>query len=175
ILVNNAGVGRAKAMLDLTEEDWDAVFAVNTKGLFFCLQSGAKSMIQQGTSGKIINLASIAGRIGRPPLTHYAASKAAVISITRSAALDLARYGITVNAMCPGIVATDLWRQLDADLTAMEGLPVGTAFQQRVAGIPLGRQQEPADVASLAAFLASSDADYVTGQAYNVCGGLVLS
>ncbi|MBI3965710.1 MAG: glucose 1-dehydrogenase [Chloroflexi bacterium] len=174
ILVNNAGVAQAEELLETTEAAWDRTFAVNTKGLFFCLQAAALHMRERRT-GKIVNLASMAGRVGVPILTAYAASKASVISITRSAALDLARYGINVNAVCPGIDDTEMWRKLDEDWAKLRGRQTGQVFAKQVQSIPLGRAETAEDVAGVVAFLCSPDADYVTGQAYNVCGGLVHS
>lgn len=173
VLFNNAGIAQVRKLLEITEEDWRRMFAVNVDALFFCLQAAARHMLAQG-HGKIINTASIAGRLGRGPMAHYAATKAAVISITRSAADALAPT-VTVNAMCPGIVDTDMWKQIDAEFAEQEGWAIGEAFTRRIAGIPLGRKEEPEDVAALAAFLAGPDSDYITGQAINVCGGMVMS
>ncbi|HEY8477339.1 MAG TPA: glucose 1-dehydrogenase [Chloroflexota bacterium] len=181
VLVNNAGTVQARRLLDITPEDWRRVFAVNVDGLFFCLQAAARQMVRQGippggtVAGKIVNMSSNAGRSGRPLMAHYAASKAAVISITQSAALALAPHKITVNAICPGVVDTPLWRELDRQWSAIEGWPEGEAWRRRISTIPLGRPETPEDVAGVAAFLASSDADYMTGQALNICGGLVFS
>ena len=173
IFVNNAGIVHVKPFLEITEEEWDRVFAVNVKGVLFGTQAAAREMIKQ-RSGRIINLASIAGKLGRPMLAAYAASKAAVISITRSAALVLAPYGITVNAICPGVVDTQMWEKIDAEMGAYEGKAKGEVMRGRIAEIPLGRVEKPEDVARVAAFLASDDSAYMTGQAINVCGGIVM-
>lgn len=179
VLVNNAGVVRVRPLLELTPEDWDFVNDVNARGLFFAVQAGARQMLQQAPlgagrpRGKIINVASIAGRIGRPMFVAYAASKAAAISITQSAALALAPQ-VTVNAICPGVVDTEMWRQIDREWTEVDQRPAGSAWQDRVRGIPLGRPETPDDLAGMAAFLASADSDYITGQSYHVDGGLVM-
>lgn len=177
----NAGIGEAKPLFEISEKDWDRMFAVNCRGVFFSLQAAARQMLRQdrfrpgGPRGKIITTASIAGRYGgRPMLLHYAATKAAVISITQSAALALAP-NVTVNAICPGIVETDLWRTLDEQWSRAEGWEQGEAWRQRIATIPMGRPETPDDVAGLAVFLASSDSDYMTGQSINIEGGLVMS
>ena len=174
VLVNNAGVVRSRPLLDVTEADWDRTFSVNARGLFFCLQAAAREMAGRG-GGSIINLASIAGRWGRPLLADYAASKAAVISITQSAALALAPRGVRVNAVCPGVVDTAMWAQIDREWGESVGARPGEVLAARVAGIPLGRIETPEDVAGLVAFLASDAAAYITGQAINVCGGLQLN
>jgi meso-butanediol dehydrogenase/(S,S)-butanediol dehydrogenase/diacetyl reductase len=179
VLVNNAGVVRVRPFLELTPEDWDFVNDVNARGLFFAVQAGARQMLQQAPPGagrprgKIINVASIAGRIGRPMFAAYAASKAAAISITQSAALALAPQ-LTVNAICPGVVDTEMWRQIDREWTEVDRRPTGSAWQDRIRGIPLGRPETPEDLAGMAAFLASADSDYITGQSYHVDGGLVM-
>jgi meso-butanediol dehydrogenase/(S,S)-butanediol dehydrogenase/diacetyl reductase len=180
VLVNNAGVMRVRPLLELTPEDWDFINDVNARGLFFALQAGARQMMRQPPMsagrprGKIINVASIAGRIGRPMFAAYAASKAAAISITQSAATALAP-DVTVNAICPGVVGTDMWRQIDREWTEIERRPLGSAWQDRIHGIPMGRPEEPEDLAGMALFLASVDSDYITGQSYHVDGGLVMN
>jgi meso-butanediol dehydrogenase / (S,S)-butanediol dehydrogenase / diacetyl reductase len=180
ILVNNAGVMRVRPLLELTPEDWDFVNDVNARGLFFALQAAARQMKRQTPlgegrpRGKIINTASIAGRIGRPMFAAYGASKAAAISITQSAALALAP-DVTVNAICPGVVDTEMWRQIDREWTQMEKRPSGSAWQARISGIPMGRPEAPEDLAGMAVFLASADSDYITGQSYHVDGGLVMN
>src|SRR5207342_103569 len=136
---------------------------------FFALQAGARHMVRQTPlsegrpRGKIINTASIAGRSGRPMFAAYAASKAAAISITQSAAAGLAP-DVTVNAICPGVVDTEMWRQIDREWTQVDRRPVGAAWQDRIRGIPMGRPETPEDVTGMAMFLASADSDYITGQ-----------
>jgi acetoin reductase-like protein len=180
ILVNNAGVIRVRPLLKLTPEDWDFIHDVNTRGLFFALQAGARQMLQQaslregGPRGKIINIASIAGRGGRPMLLAYAASKAAAINITQSAALELAP-NIIVNAICPGVVETDMWRLIDREWSEQDGRAPGSAWQDRIRGIPLKRHETPEDLIGMAVFLASAESDYITGQSYHVDGGLVTT
>lgn len=179
VLVNNAGVVRVRPLLELTPEDWDFVNDVNARGLFFALQAAARRMLEQAPvgagrpRGKIINVASIAGRNGRPMFAAYAASKAAAISVTQSAALALAPH-VTVNAICPGVVETDMWRQIDREWSDADKRPAGSAWQDRIRGIPLGRPETPEDLTGMAAFLASADSDYITGQSYHVDGGLVM-
>ncbi len=180
VLVNNAGVIRVRSLLDTTPADWDFIQAVNARGLFFALQAGARQMLTQSSiaegrpSGKIINIASIAGRNGRPMLSAYAASKAAVISITQAAAQEFAP-NLTVNAICPGAVGTDMWTQIDREWSALRQVPLGTVWQERVRGVPMKRAQTVADLTGMAVFLASAEADFITGQSYNVDGGLVMS
>ena len=180
ILANNAGVVRVERLLDVTEEHWDFIMNVNAKAVFFVLQAVARQMKDQppgpdGLRGRIINTASIAGRPGgRPMFVPYAASKAAVISMTHSAALALAP-DVTVNAVCPGAVETNMWEQIDAEWGELEGRQKGEVWQQRIAPIPLGRPERPEDVAGLFLFLAGPDGGYVTGQSFAVDGGLVMS
>jgi meso-butanediol dehydrogenase/(S,S)-butanediol dehydrogenase/diacetyl reductase len=180
VLVNNAGVVRVRPLLELTPQDWDFVNDVNARGLFFALQAGARQMVRQAPlgagrpRGKIVNIASIAGRGGRPMFAAYAASKAAAISITQSAAMGLAP-DVTVNAICPGVVDTEMWRTIDREWTQSDQRPAGAAWQDRIRGIPMGRPQTPDDLTGMAVFLASADSDYITGQAYNVDGGMLMS
>jgi meso-butanediol dehydrogenase/(S,S)-butanediol dehydrogenase/diacetyl reductase len=177
--VNNAGVVRVRPILELTPEDWDYVNDINARGFFFALQAAARQMLGQAPiapgrpRGKIINMASIAGRSGRPMFAAYAASKAAAISITQSAAGALAP-DITVNAICPGVVDTEMWRVIDRQWTEHDGRPVGSAWQDRISGIPMQRPQTPEDVVGMALFLASADSDYITGQSYHVDGGMAM-
>lgn len=180
VAFNNAGVGHNSGFLDVTEEQWERMFRVNSWGVFLCIQEEARQMIAQGTGGKIVNTASIAGRHGSAHQSHYSASKFAVIGVTQSAAKALATHGITVNAMNPGIIDTTMWRTTDGELAAILQAESGKEYrpgevtENVVANIPLGRVGTPADVAALAYFLASSDSDYITGQAINVCGGLIM-
>jgi len=174
VLVNNAGVTRRAYIMDLTEQDWDRIMRVNAKGVFFCLQRVAREMIPR-RSGTIINIASIAGK-GYPGTSNaiYAASKGSVISLTRTAALQLARHDINVNAICPGITVTALSEANVAVRARDEGLSVEEMTRRRNAVIPLGRANEPEDVAALAVFLASAGARNITGQSLNVDGGVIL-
>ncbi len=171
ILVNNAGVGKIIPFLETTAHDWDFMFDVNCKGLLWCSQAAARVMIAQGRGGKIINLASQAGRRGEALVLAYCASKACVISMNQSMALALAEHKINVNAIAPGIVDTPFWAEVDRQFARLMNLPEGEPKRRAVATIPLGRIEQPEDVAGVAAFLASSDADYITQQCINVDGG----
>jgi NAD(P)-dependent dehydrogenase (short-subunit alcohol dehydrogenase family) len=175
IIVNNAGVTRYAYIMDLTEADWDRIHRVNAKGVFFCLQHAAREMIRQG-GGRIINIASIAGR-GYPGTSNaaYAASKGAVIALTKTAAQQLARHNINVNAICPGVTRTELGARNSQMRAAERGVTVAQLQAEQEAGIPLGRANAPEDIAAMAVFLASPGARNITGQAYNVDGGLVPS
>jgi meso-butanediol dehydrogenase/(S,S)-butanediol dehydrogenase/diacetyl reductase len=181
VLFNNAGVIQGKPLLEITEADWDRILTVNLRAAFFVMQEVARRMIHQepiaGSElrGKLIQMASVAAyRGGFPIMGHYAASKAGVISITRTAAQALAPHKVTSNAVCPGAVDTAMWAQLDADWTASEGWERGEAWRRRTAMVPLGRPQIAGDVAGVVAFLAGPDSDFITGQAINVDGGVIL-
>ena len=176
ILVNNAGIGAVATLLDTDEATWDAMMNVNAKGVLLCSQAAARQMIEQGSGGRIINNASGAGKIApgkAVPLGAYAASKHAVVAVTKQMGLELAEHGILVNCVCAGIVDTPMWDLIDREIAAMQDLPVGSVKAQAVAGVPLGRIQQPEDVANVVAFLASEDASYMAGQTYNVSGGLL--
>ena len=175
VIVNNAGVTRGAYIMNLTEEDWDRMHRVNAKGVFFCLQRAAREMIPR-REGRIINIASIAGR-GFPGTSNaaYAASKGAVISLTRTAAQQLARHNLNVNAICPGVTMTEMVTRLVTQRAEKEGISVEEARAAAVKPIPLRRANDPADIAAMAVFLASPGARNVTGQCYNVDGGLVTS
>jgi len=174
VLVNNAGVTRRAYIMDLTEDDWDRIMRVNGKGAFFCLQRVAREMITQ-RSGVIVNIASIAGK-GYAGTSNaiYAASKGAVIAMTRIAALQLARHNINVNAICPGTTVTALSEANLGSRAREEGVSVEEMARRRNATIPLGRPNDPEDIAALAVFLASPGARNITGQSFNVDGGLIL-
>jgi meso-butanediol dehydrogenase/(S,S)-butanediol dehydrogenase/diacetyl reductase len=174
ILVNNAGLIRPTPFGQVTERDWDETFAVNARGLFFCMQTVAPVMIQQGT-GAIVNVSSIAARGSASLSPPYAASKTAALSLTQQAARALARHGIRVNAICPGIVDTDFnWRLDDLIGVRQQGLAPGEFMKQRTATVPLGRLADPDDVARVIVFLASPAGGYITGQAVTVDGGFLM-
>jgi D-sorbitol dehydrogenase (acceptor) len=175
VLVNNAGVFDLAPILEITPQSFDQVFAVNVKGLLFTLQAVARQMIAQGRGGKIINMASQAGRRGEPLVAVYCASKAAVISITQSAGLALIRDRINVNGISPGVVDTPMWDQVDALFARYEGRPLGEKKRLVGQGVPLGRMGLPEDHVGAAVFLASADADYVVAQTLNVDGGQWMS
>lgn len=175
IQVNNAGIIRIATLLETDEATWDAIMNVNAKGVLFCAQAAARQMIAQGSGGRIVNNASAAGKMapGKNPLGAYSASKHAVIGLTKQMAMEWAAHGILVNAVCPGIVDTPMWDQIDRAVAERQGTPIGSIKAQMAATIPIGRIEQPKDVANMIAFLVSSDAGYVTGQAFNVCGGRI--
>jgi D-sorbitol dehydrogenase (acceptor) len=175
ILVNNAAVFDMAPIVEVTEESYDRVFAVNVKGLFFTLQTVAKRMIAQGRGGKIINMASQAGRRGEALVSVYCASKAAVISLTQSAGLDLIRHRINVNGIAPGVVDTPMWDHVDALFAKYEHRPLGEKRRLVGEAVPFGRMGLPEDHAGAAVFLASTDSDYVVAQTFNVDGGNWMS
>jgi len=181
VLFNNAGVIRVQPMLEVTRAEWDRVMDVNLRAVFFVLQAAALRMQDQALipgselRGKLIQTASIASyRGGNHLMTPYSATKAGVVSITRSAAQALAPHRITSNCVCPGAVETAMWEQIDREWGALEGLGQGEAWKRRIRGIPLGRPERAEDVAGVVAFLAGPDSDYMTGQAINVDGGIVM-
>ena len=173
IVVNNAGVTRSADIMDLTEADWDRIHRVNAKGVFFCLQRVAREMIPRRT-GRIINIASIAGKGFRATSNAaYAASKGAVISLTYTASQQLAKHNINVNAICPGVTLTPLVSAMLAERAKSKGVDVADEETIFVKDIPLRRANGPEDIAAMAVFLASPGARNITGQTYNVDGGLV--
>ncbi|MEP7113839.1 MAG: SDR family NAD(P)-dependent oxidoreductase [Ilumatobacteraceae bacterium] len=163
ILVNNAGILKMAPLLEIDPADWDLTFAVNVRAMLVTIQLAAKAMIPNG-GGTIINMASMGGKLGAPNQAHYAASKAAVISLTQVAAKELGPYGIRVNCICPGYVLTEMGAATRTDEMVREWSSKS----------PLGRLAEPSDVANMAVFLASDEASYCTGQAMNVTGGMVM-
>ena len=176
ILVNNAGVTRAADIMELTELDWDRIHRVNAKGVFFCLQGAAKQMIEQGNGGRIINIASIAGRgFAGTSNAAYSASKGAVISLTKTAAQQLAKHDITVNSICPGVTTTEIVEDLVKARAEAKGISLDDMVKEMTDKIPLKRANDPEDIAAMAIFLASKGARNITGQSYNVDGGLVTS
>lgn len=169
---NNAGMNAPMKFLDITEANFELVMKVNALGVLIGTQEAAKQFLAQGGGGKIVNTASIAGRTGFASFAPYSAAKAAIISLTQAAARSLAADKITVNAFAPGVVATPLWKKLDADLEAMG--EVGSNFDSMAGDILLGRPAQPEDIAPTAIFLASSDSDYITGQVIAIEGGMIL-
>jgi NAD(P)-dependent dehydrogenase (short-subunit alcohol dehydrogenase family) len=175
ILVNNAATFDLAPILEITEESYDNVFAVNVKGLLFTLQAVARQMVVQGRGGKIVNLSSQAGRRGEALVAVYCASKAAVISLTQSAGLGLIEHKINVNGIAPGVIDTPMWDQVDALFARYEARPIGEKKRLVGEAVPYGRMGKPDDLAGAAVFLASADADYVVAQTLNVDGGNWMS
>jgi NAD(P)-dependent dehydrogenase (short-subunit alcohol dehydrogenase family) len=175
ILVNNAGVFEMGSILEFPRESYAKQFAVNVEGLLFTLQAVARQMVEQGQGGKIINFASQAGRRGEALVAIYCASKAAVISITQSAGLELIKHGINVNGMAPGVVDTPMWDVVDAQFAKHFNLPIGEKKRQVGLAVPYGRMGHVEDMTGAAVFLASSDADYIVAQTLNVDGGNWMS
>ncbi|HZG83270.1 MAG TPA: glucose 1-dehydrogenase [Brevibacillus sp.] len=175
IAVHAAGVALTKDFMEITGSDWDFVMDVNAKALFFCVQQAAKQMMATG-GGRIINFASIAGKQPtKPDLSVYGASKAAVLSITKTAAANFAASKISVNAVCPGVVHTAMWDQIDSDRARIYNQPIGKAIENITGLIPLGRLAELDEIAGLVAYLSSPEAEYITGQSINICGGMIMS
>ncbi len=175
ILVNNAAIFDLAPISDITEESFDRVFSINVKGALFTLQAVAGVMKEQGRGGKIINMASQAGRRGEALVAVYCASKAAIISLTQSAGLDLIQYGINVNAISPGVVDGEHWDAVDALFSKYENLPKGEKKRLVGEAVPYGRIGEAEDLVGMAIFLASSESAYVVAQTFNVDGGNWLS
>ena len=173
VLVNNAGIYRAAAALDVTEEHWDAIMTINAKAVFFATQAVLPVMIAQ-KGGSIVNLASMAGKVGSRTNLPYNVSKAAVISMTKSLALAHAADGVRVNCVCPGFVETDMWTMVAREQSALLDLTPEEFTRRRLETVPLGRMERPEDVAAVIGFLASPRAGYMTGQALSVDGGLVM-
>ena len=174
-LVNNASVSLTKSMMEITVEDWDRVLNINVKGTFFIMLKAAKEMIKAGNGGSIVNISSIAGLNGRPLFLPYAASKAAVINFTKSAALEFAKYNIRVNSIAPGTIDTTMWEKCSEDLSKINDCNREELIEGWVKKIPLKRLAQPADIANSILFLCSKEGEYITGQTINVCGGLSIA
>jgi acetoin reductase-like protein len=173
ILVNSAGVSMIMPFLELEEEEWNLIHNVNLKGVYFCCQAVIPYMIRQG-KGKIINIASKSGKTGNSWQAAYCASKFGVIGLTQSLALEFAPHKINVNAICPGVVFTDMWDAQLPQYAKKKGVDIDQARNLLINKIPLGRPASVEDVANLAIFLASAESDYMTGQAINLTGGQEL-
>jgi NAD(P)-dependent dehydrogenase (short-subunit alcohol dehydrogenase family) len=174
ILVNNAGVSITKKVMNLNENDWDKVLNVNVKGTFFVSQRVAKQMIESRNGGCIINIASIAGEKGRPDFLAYAASKAAVINMTKSLALELAKYDIRINAIAPGSIDTSMWHDVVNKIALKKHCDKDDLARAWIEKIPMKRLAKPKDIADMILYLCSDEAAYITGQVINVCGGLSI-
>ena len=175
ILVNNAALFDAAETVDITRDSYDRLYAVNVAGVLFTMQAAARQMIAQDTGGKIINMASQAGRRGEPLVLVYCSTKAAVISMTQSAGLNLIKHGINVNAIAPGVVDGAHWEHVDSMFARLEGKAPGQKKAEVEAGVPAGRFAVPADLTGMAVFLASEEANYIVSQTYNVDGGQWMS
>lgn len=175
ILINNAAIFTAAPIVEIARADFDAVFKINVAGTLFTLQAVARHMIARGGGGRIINMASQAGRRGEPLVAVYCASKAAIISLTQSAGLDLIRHGINVNAISPGVVDGEHWDGVDAFFAKHEGKAPGQKKREVGAAVPFGRMGTAHDLTGMAVFLASDEAEYIVAQTYNVDGGNWMS
>lgn len=175
ILINNAALFTAAPITDITRAEYDRVFSINFSGTLFTLQAVARHMIDRGIKGKIINMASQAGRRGEPLVAVYCATKAAVISLTQSAGLNLISHGINVNAIAPGVVDGEHWEGVDAFFAKYEGKAPGQKKREVGAAVPYGRMGTAEDLTGMAVFLASPEADYIVAQTYNVDGGNWMS
>jgi len=171
ILINNAALFSASPIVEITRADYDRLFAVNVSGTLFCLQAAARHMIARGEGGRIINMASQAGRRGEGLVGVYCATKAAVISLTQSAGLDLIKHKINVNAIAPGVVDGEHWDGVDAFFAKYEGKAPGQKKREVGAAVPYGRMGTAHDLTGMAVFLASGEADYIVAQCFGVDGG----
>lgn len=175
ILVNNAAIFDLAPIVEISRKSYQRVFDINVSGTLFTMQAVAKQMIAQGRGGKIINMASQAGRRGEPLVGVYCASKAAVISLTQSAGLDLIKHGINVNGIAPGVVGSEMWDEVDALFAKYEKRPLGEKKKLVGEAVPFGRMGRAEDLTGMAVFLASAEADYIVAQTYNVDGGNWMS
>lgn len=175
-LFNNAAIFDMAPLLESDEAMYDRIFAVNVKGAFFVMQKVLAHMVaSQVQGGAVINMASQAGRRGEALVSHYCASKAAIISYTQSAALAMAPYRIRVNGIAPGVIATPMWKDVDALFAKYENLPIGEKKRRVGEAVPLGHMGDPTDLCGAAVFLASDEASYITAQTLNVDGGNVMN
>lgn len=175
ILVNNAALFDLAPIVEITRESYERLFSINVAGTLFTMQAAAKQMIAQGRGGKIVNMASQAGRRGEALVAVYCATKAAVISLTQSAGLNLIRHGINVNAIAPGVVDGEHWDGVDALFARYENRPLGEKKRLVGAEVPFGRMGTADDLTGMAIFLASQESNYVVAQTYNVDGGNWMS
>ncbi|MGB1182569.1 MAG: L-iditol 2-dehydrogenase [Candidatus Puniceispirillaceae bacterium] len=175
ILINNAAIFTAAPITDITREDYNRAFDINVSGTLFTMQAVVRHMLARKRGGKIINMASQAGRRGEPLVAVYCATKAAVISLTQSAGLNLIRHGINVNAIAPGVVDGEHWDGVDAFFAKYENKKPGQKKQEVGEAVPFGRMGRAEDLAGMAIFLASEEADYIVAQTYNVDGGQWMS
>ncbi|MDV7270037.1 L-iditol 2-dehydrogenase [Thioclava sp. A2] len=175
ILINNAAIFTAAPIVEIDRATYQRVFDINVAGTLFTLQAAAKLMIEQGRGGKIINMASQAGRRGEALVAVYCATKAAVISLTQSAGLNLIRHGINVNAIAPGVVDGEHWEGVDAFFAKYENKPLGQKKKEVGLAVPFGRMGTAEDLTGMAVFLASKEAEYIVAQTYNVDGGNWMS
>lgn len=175
IIVNNAGISQTKNLLSVTKDDVEKIFQINVQGTLWGIQAAATKFKARNQKGKIINASSIAGHEGFALLGVYSATKFSVRALTQAAAKELASFGITVNAYCPGVVGTDMWVEIDKRMAEETGAAIGATYKKYVDGIALGRAETPEDVAAFVSFLASPDSDYMTGQAPLIDGGLLFN
>ncbi len=175
VLYNNAAIFDMAPLLESDEAMYDKMFAVNVKGAFFVMQKVLAHMVAHNTRGAVVNMASQAGRRGEALVSHYCATKAAIISYTQSAALAMAPHHIRVNGIAPGVIATPMWKHVDALFAKYENLPLGEKKKQVGLAVPLGYMGDPTDICGAAVFLASDEASYITAQTLNVDGGNVMS
>ena len=175
ILINNAALFDMAPIVEITRASYDKLYAINVAGTLFTLQAAAKQMIKQGKGGKVINMASQAGRRGEALVAIYCSTKACVISLTQSAGLDLIKHGINVNAIAPGVVEGEHWEHVDAMFAKYENRPLGEKKRLVGESVPYGRMGVAEDLTGMAVFLASREADYIVAQTYNVDGGQWMS
>jgi meso-butanediol dehydrogenase/(S,S)-butanediol dehydrogenase/diacetyl reductase len=176
IMIANAGIAWAKPITDTTLENWEQIYSINVRGVYLCDKYAVTQFLKQKTGGKIINAASIAAHDGFAGLGAYSSTKFAVRGFTQALAKEVAKHKITVNAYCPGIVDTDMWDDIDVGMAPFLGLPTGkrASFKAFADTVPLGRPEQPEDTAALVTFLASEDADYITGEAMIIAGGISM-